>query len=101
MLGTLVNFLAMKRVNVRGIKHANKCLIMAAIAYNLKKMLKFTKKTPIGAVASLRQEAADFFASLFFTPHFVRLIIKIPISSKIQLPRKVINRVVHTGAPKK
>lgn len=69
VLGTLVNFLAMKRVNVRGIRHANKCLIMAAIAYNLKKLLKFSKKIPIAAVASLRQEAAHLFASPFFTAH--------------------------------
>ena len=67
VLGTLVNFLAMKRVNVRGIRHANKCLIMAAIAYNLKKMLKFNKKIPIAAMATLSQETGNFFASLFFT----------------------------------
>lgn len=70
VLGTLVNFLAMKRVNVRGIKHANKCLIMAAIAYNLKKMLKFSKKVPIAGVASLTQEAGNFLASLFFPLRF-------------------------------
>lgn len=73
VLGTLVNFLAMKRVNVRGIKHANKCLIMAAIAYNLKKLLKFSKKIPMAGIASLRQEPANFFASLFFTPRFIKL----------------------------
>ncbi|MBK7651541.1 MAG: transposase [Flammeovirgaceae bacterium] len=32
VLGTLINFLAMKRVNTRGIKLANKCMLMAAIA---------------------------------------------------------------------
>lgn len=41
VLGTLINFLAMKRVNTRGIKLANKCMMMAAIAYNIKKMMKF------------------------------------------------------------
>lgn len=41
VLGTLVNFLAMKRVNTRGIRLANKCMLMAATAYNLKKMLRF------------------------------------------------------------
>jgi transposase len=45
VLGTLINFLAMKRVNTRGIKLANKCMLMSAIAYNLKKMLKFKSKT--------------------------------------------------------
>lgn len=47
VLGTLINFLAMKRVNTRGIKQANKCMLMAAVAYNLKKMLKFKSNKPM------------------------------------------------------
>jgi hypothetical protein len=38
VLGTLVNYLAMRRVNTRGIKQANKCIITSAVAYNLKKL---------------------------------------------------------------
>lgn len=41
VLGTLVNYLGMRRVNSRGLKQADKCMIMSAIAYNLKKLLKF------------------------------------------------------------
>lgn len=41
VLGTLINYLGMRRINTRGIAKANKCMIMAAIAYNLKKLLKF------------------------------------------------------------
>jgi hypothetical protein len=44
VLGTLINFLAMKRINTRGIKLANKCMIMAAIAYNVKKILRFKER---------------------------------------------------------
>ncbi len=44
VLGTLVNYLGMRRVNIRGIEQANKCMLMAAIAYNLKKLLKFTAR---------------------------------------------------------
>ena len=44
VLGTLVNYLGMRRVNTRGIAQANKCMLMAAIAYNLKKLLKFTTR---------------------------------------------------------
>ena len=44
VLGTLVNYLGMRRVNTRGIEQANKCMLMAAIAYNLKKLLKFTTR---------------------------------------------------------
>lgn len=57
VLGTLINFLAMRRINTRGIEKANKCMIMAAIAYNLKKLLKFANPstTKIKAMA-LRKE---------------------------------------------
>ncbi len=41
VIGTLVNFLGMRRVNTRGIKLANKCLLMAAVCYNLKKLVKW------------------------------------------------------------
>ncbi len=41
VLGTLINFLGMRRVNTRGIDLAGKCMLMAATAYNLKKLLRF------------------------------------------------------------
>lgn len=66
VLGTLVNFLGMRRVNTRGIKLANKCMMMAAIAYNLKKMLKFKINRPMAAMIELPREANQFFNSLFF-----------------------------------
>ena len=43
VLGTLINYLGMKRVNTIGIKQAGKCMLMAAVAYNLKKLLRFCK----------------------------------------------------------
>jgi len=46
VLGTLINYLSMKRVNTRGIGQANKCMLMAAIAYNLKKLMKFKSDKP-------------------------------------------------------
>ncbi|WP_396153852.1 transposase [Flavobacterium sp.] len=46
VLGTLINFLNMKRVNTRGIQQANKHVLMAAMTYNLKKYLKFIAKKP-------------------------------------------------------
>jgi transposase len=60
VLGTLINFLAMKRVNTRGIKLANKCMLMAAIAYNLKKMLKFKNNRPMAAMAYLEKTIHSF-----------------------------------------
>ena len=41
VIGTLINFLGMRRVNTRGIKLANKCLLVAATCYNLKRLLKW------------------------------------------------------------
>ena len=41
VLGTLVNFTAMKKVNTKGIEHANKHIIMASLAYNIKKLMSF------------------------------------------------------------
>jgi transposase len=41
VIGTLVDYRAIKKVNSRGIDQANKCLTMAAIAYNIKKLLNF------------------------------------------------------------
>jgi ABC-type anion transport system duplicated permease subunit len=46
VLGTLINFMNMKRVNTRGIQQANKHVLMAAMTYNLKKYLKFIVKKP-------------------------------------------------------
>ena len=47
VLGTLINYHNMKRINSRGLKQATKHVLMAALCYNLKKYLKFTRKNPI------------------------------------------------------
>ena len=41
VFGTLINFTGMRKINTRGIESANKVMLMAAIAYNLKKLLKY------------------------------------------------------------
>jgi len=46
VLGTLINYHNMKRVNSRGMAQANKHVLMAALCYNLKKYLKFSRKIP-------------------------------------------------------
>jgi len=53
--GTLVNYLAMRRVNTRGIKQAAKCFLMSAIAYNLKKLLKWEQKNRNTAAMAMRK----------------------------------------------
>ncbi|MDT0644985.1 IS1182 family transposase [Zunongwangia sp. F363] len=44
VFGTLKEFLGLRKITTIGIKQANKCMHLAAIAYNLKKYLKFTHK---------------------------------------------------------
>lgn len=43
VFGTLINFMALKRINTRGIIQAEKVMLMGACAYNLKKWLKFSQ----------------------------------------------------------
>lgn len=44
VIGSLINNNGMKRINTKGLIQANKCMTMAALAYNLKKLLKFKGK---------------------------------------------------------
>jgi transposase len=57
VLGTLVNYLAMRRVNTRGIKQAAKCILMSAIAYNLKKLLNWEQRKIKTAVMRMKKAA--------------------------------------------
>jgi hypothetical protein len=53
VLGTLLNFLNMKKVNARGIQQANKHVLMAAACYNLKKYMKFIRRKSVAKVNAL------------------------------------------------
>ena len=44
VFGTLIEHLGMRKMNTIGIRQANKNMLMAAVAYNLKKYLKFDRK---------------------------------------------------------
>jgi len=51
VLASLLCFFGMRRVNSKGISSANKHVLMAATAYNIKKMMRYSKpKQPIAAV---------------------------------------------------
>ena len=67
VLGTLVNYLSMRRVNTRGLKNANKCMLMAAVAYNLKKLLKFTTPKVMADVKRLERNKAKGLQNFLFT----------------------------------
>ncbi|MFL1895938.1 transposase [Aquimarina sp. 2-A2] len=47
VFGTSTQFMGLRKTNTIVLKQANKVMHMAAIAYNLKKYLKFIKKNPI------------------------------------------------------
>nr|WP_317129310.1 transposase [Flavobacterium restrictum] len=69
VIGTLVNFTNMKRVNTRGIKQANKHVLMAALTYNLKKYFKFITrkvKTKAGVVGEIQTKAPTFLKTVFY-----------------------------------
>lgn len=44
VFGTLTQFMGLRKINTVGIQQANKVMHLSAIAYNLKKYLKFTSK---------------------------------------------------------
>ena len=44
VLGTLTQFMGLRKINTLGIAQANKVMHLSAMAYNLKKYLKFTQK---------------------------------------------------------
>jgi transposase len=54
VFGILTQYLGMRKVNVRGLAGANKCMHMAATAYNLKKLLKYTTKKVKNGASTLQ-----------------------------------------------
>jgi hypothetical protein len=67
--------MALRKVNTRGINNANKGMLVAAMAYNLKKYLKFTQKRVETSALSAQKHLIDFFVS-------IRLILKPNLSLK-------------------
>ena len=64
VIGTLVNYLGMKRVNTKGLVQANKCLTIAAVAYNLKKLLKHSIKTITVNIQSMKKPVAEALSNV-------------------------------------
>ena len=64
VLGTLVNFLGMRRVYTKGISLAGKCMTMAAIAYNLKKLMKWQSKKVQADIKAITNRLQSAFLTL-------------------------------------
>ena len=88
VLGTLINFLNMKRVNTRGIELANKHVLMAALTYNLKKYLKFATKKAKSKAITIKVGVETAFSTYFsvflpiFNPYKIILLKEEKIQSK-------------------
>lgn len=67
VFGTLINFLGMRKINTRGIESANKVMLMAAIAYNLKKLLKYQNNLKISGLRRQYNDILQNLTNAFFT----------------------------------
>jgi len=70
VLGTLLHFMGMRKVYTKGIQSANKHVLMASTAYNIKKLLKFKVLNKIKMKVKRLEEAQKWqiihFINLFF-----------------------------------
>ena len=82
VLGTLINFMGLRRIWTRGIKSANKFMLGAAIAYNLKKWMNYEEQKRKTAVMGLKKMERSL-CSLF-----LRLCCSIVLYNKHQ-PKKL------------
>ncbi|MFS2190479.1 transposase, partial [Mucilaginibacter sp. Mucisp84] len=65
VLGTLINFTGMKQVNTKGLELANKCMIMAAVAYNLKKLVNGVSTKVRRRIRKIPGNHSDAFINTF------------------------------------
>lgn len=64
VFGSLINYTGMRKINTRGIESANKVMLMAAMAYNLKKLLKHNTNYRVRHTMEVNRNSAKrlFFA---------------------------------------
>lgn len=66
VLGTLLDYGAMRKVRTRGLKLANNHVLLAAMAYNLKKLIKHQYHNSVVAVAKVTENLQNHISNLFF-----------------------------------
>ncbi len=69
VFGNLINYYGLRKINVKGKKGAHKCMLMSAIAFNIKKLMKFLSKKRTTKVAALQGQYRNFdtfIKSLFY-----------------------------------
>ena len=76
VFGTLTQFMGLRKINTIGLHQANKCMHLSAVAYNLKKYLKFIEKRAksgakaLDLVEKLKTALKKSFLSLSGHPRF-------------------------------
>lgn len=68
VLGTLINFMGVRRIWTRGMQSANKFMLGAAIAYNLKKLMNYQDKNRKTAIMRLNKVEKAFIFWLLVLP---------------------------------
>ena len=63
VFGTLINYMGMKKIGVRGLEQANKVMLMAGAAYNLKKLMNYVQKSRKTAALRLQQTSTYYSTS--------------------------------------
>ena len=69
VFGSLINYYGLRKINVKGKSGAHKCMVMAAIAFNIKKLMKFLNRKRQSAVAALEGAASAIFKTT--SSHFL------------------------------
>ncbi len=64
VLGTLINFMGLRRIWTRGREQANKFMLGAATAYNLKKWLNYQSSKPVIQINSLKKRSQSIYSFL-------------------------------------
>ena len=71
VLGTLINFVGIRRIWTRGLQNANKFMIGAAVAYNLKKWLNYSEQKRRTGVISLKKTRESLRFRLAVVQYFI------------------------------
>ena len=85
VIGTLVNHLNIKKLNTKGLKSANKGLILSAIAYNLKKLIRFNRQIPISSIVALLTQKKSLYSGLNTIINFIHVLIQQILSERRNL----------------
>jgi len=65
VFGTLMEYLGMRKMNTIGIRQANKNMLMAAVAYNLKKYLNFDRNSAANRVKEVKNLCIEILQSIW------------------------------------